>query len=68
MTSASNLYQNYENESGRAAITNYVNSRATQVQYFRSQGYSVADLAEQYGKSKSTIRRDLRRQQANVLG
>jgi len=64
---AFDLETQYMNQSGRAAKKSYVDSRAAQVQYFKSQGYSVAELAEAYGKSKTTIYRDLNRTGSNVV-
>jgi hypothetical protein len=69
-TSANNLYESIK---GKEAKTDYINMRAAQVQYLRSQNYSINEIsdiiAERCGKKfcKSTIYRDLHRDSAYTI-
>ena len=58
-----NIYEHIEGVGRKAKITGYVNERAEAVRSFydNGEGMKVAELAEQYGVSTSTIRRDLKR-------
>ena len=58
-----NIYEHIEGAGRKAKITGYVNERADAVRgfYDNGEGMKVSQLAEQYGVSTSTIRRDLKR-------